>query len=72
MERGERSQGRRRGGSPWLHKRGFGSVEARVVPRRTPEGILDAVGDSHPVFAVFAICNRGPEGAITVAEATER
>ena len=39
---------------PWLHKRGFGSAEARVVPRRTPEGILYSVGDSLPLFASWA------------------
>ena len=39
-----------RGGSPWLHKRGFGSAEAREGPGRPPEGILDGAGDSPPVL----------------------
>lgn len=39
------------GGSPWLHKRSFGSAEAREGPGRPPEGILDAAGDAPPVFA---------------------
>src|SRR6185312_9326119 len=50
----------RRGGSPWLHKRGFGSAGARVVPRRTPEGILDAVGASPPGFATGGRRGRKP------------
>ena len=56
----------RRGGSPCLHKRGLGSAEDRGEPRRPPEGILDAAGDSHPYL------RQGVEGAIAVATATER
>lgn len=48
MQGGSGVKDGRRGGSPWLHKRGFGSAEAREGPRRTPEGILDGAGDSPP------------------------
>src|SRR5277367_2020755 len=50
MNGGSRVKDDRRGGSPWLHKRGFGSAEAREGPRRGPKGILDAAGDCPPVF----------------------
>jgi hypothetical protein len=63
MQGGSGVKDGRRGGSPWLHKRGFGSAEAREGPRRTPEGILDGAGDSPPVF-VFHM--RGREGAIAL------
>ena len=60
-ERGERSQGRWRGGSPWLHKRGFGSAEAREGPRRcrreslTPRGI-------HPLSVVLSFARESERG----------
>jgi hypothetical protein len=56
----ERSHGRWWGGFPWLHKRGFGSAEAREGPRQcrresfTPRGM-------YPGFRT-----RGREGAIAV------
>ena len=50
MQGGSGVKDGRRGGFPWLHKRGFGSAEAREGPRRPPKGILDGAGDSHPPY----------------------
>ena len=63
QERGSGVKDGRRGGDLVC------TSEARKLgrgPRRTPEGILDAAG-IHP-----CICDRGVEGAIAVATATER
>ena len=51
MQGGSAVKDGRWGGSPWLHKRGFGSAEAREGPGRPPEGILGGAGDSHPLEA---------------------
>ena len=51
MQGGSGVKDGRRGGSPWLHTRGFGSADAREGPGRPPEGILDGAGDSPPISA---------------------